>query len=281
MSMMSKRVRTRTIRRAGTVAKTGAVKEDRHFVEALARGLELLACFRQKDGLLGNQELARRCGLAKSTVSRLTYTLTKLGYLTHVEEAGTYALGTSTLALASAMLGRLDIRKLARPLMQELAEFSRCLVSLCSRDRLSMVYVDVARSSAAVTLSLDTGARIQIANSASGRAYLSAIPDDQREEIMEGVREVAEVARWPALQRGVAKAIVDYRSLGVCCSFGEWQKDINAIAVPVRPGSNLPPMALSCGGPAFSVSQEFLLEEVRPRLIALAASLEVSVGTKD
>jgi DNA-binding IclR family transcriptional regulator len=185
--MMSKHVKIKTARRSGTVARTGVAKEDRHFVEALARGLELLACFRQKDGLLGNQELARRCGLAKSTVSRLTYTLTKLGYLTHVEEAGKYGLGTATLSLASAMLGRLDIRKLARPLMQELAEFSRCLVSLSSRDRLSMVYVDVARSSAAVTLSLDTGTRIQIANSASGRAYLAAISEEQREEIMEGV----------------------------------------------------------------------------------------------
>ena len=279
--MSSKRVKTRTARRAGAVAKTGVVKEDRHFVEALARGLELLACFRQKDGLLGNQELARRSGLAKSTVSRLTYTLTKLGYLTHVEEAGKYGLGSATLALASAMLGRLDIRKLARAPMQELAEFSRCLVSLSSRDRLSMVYVDVARSSAAVTLSLDTGARIQIANSASGRAYLSAVSDEQREEIMADVKEVAEVSRWPALQRGVAKALVDYRSLGACCSFGEWQKDINAIAVAVRPGSSLPPMAISCGGPAFSVSPEFLLDEVRPRLIALATSLEVSVGTRD
>jgi DNA-binding IclR family transcriptional regulator len=277
--MMGKRLKSKAARRTGTVARTGVVKEDRHFVEALARGLELLACFRQKDGLLGNQELARRCGLAKSTVSRLTYTLTKLGYLTHVEEAGKYALGTATLSLASAMLGRLDIRKLARPMMQELADFSRCLVGLCSRDRLSMVYVDVARSSAAVTLSLDTGARIQIANSASGRAYLAVISDEQREEIMESVREVAEVSRWPALQRGVAKALLDYRDLGVCCSFGEWQKDINAIAVPVRPGSNLPPMAISCGGPAYNVSPEFLLDEVRPRLIALVTSLEVSVGT--
>ena len=259
----------------------GAVKEDRHFVEALARGLEILACFRQKDGLLGNQELARRSGLAKSTVSRLTYTLTKLGYLTHVEEAGKYALGTATLSLASAMLGRLDVRKLARPLMQELAEFSNCLVSLCSRDRLSMVYVDVARSSAAVTLSLDTGARIQIANSASGRAYLAAISDEQREEIMEGVRQVAEASRWPGLQRGVAKALVDRRNLGVCCSFGEWQKDINAIAVSMRPGNNLPPMVISCGGPAYSVSAEFLLDEVRPRLIGLVGSLEAAVGTAD
>lgn len=258
----------------------GGLTTDRHFVEALARGLELLACFRQRDGLLGNQELARRCGLAKSTVSRLTYTLTKLGYLTHVEEAGKYALGSATLSLASAMLGRLDIRKVARPLMQELAEFSRCLISLSSRDRLSMVYVEVARSSAAaVTLSLDTGARIQIANTAAGRAFLTAIPAPQREHILEEIHMIAEPSRWPAVRNGVAQALEDIRNLGVCCSFGDWQKDINAIAVPVRPGSNLPPMAISCGGPAYSVSPDFLLEEVRPRLTSMAATLERAAGT--
>jgi DNA-binding IclR family transcriptional regulator len=279
---MGRRTVNRTSRRSGGAAARSEAVKDRHFVEALARGLELLACFRQKDGLLGNQELARRCGLAKSTVSRLTYTLTKLGYLTHVEEAGKYSLGSATLSLASAMLGRLDIRKMARPLMQDLAGFSRCLVSLCSRDRLSMVYVEVARSSeSAVTLSLDTGARIQIANTASGRAYLASVSEEHRDEIMEGVEKVADASRWPLLQRGVAKALVDIRTLGVCCSFGEWQKEINAIAVPVRPGNNLPPMVISCGGPAYSATPQFLLDEVRPRLIALVNSLEKSVGTAD
>jgi len=277
---MGRRTVNRTSRRSGSAAGRSDSVKDRHFVEALARGLELLACFRQKDGLLGNQELARRCGLAKSTVSRLTYTLTKLGYLTHVEEAGKYSLGSATLSLASAMLGRLDIRKLAQPLMQDLAEFSRCLISLCSRDRLSMVYVEVARSSeTAVTLSLDTGARIQIANTAAGRAYLAAVSEEHREEIMEAVQKVADASRWPLLQRGVAKALVDIRTLGVCCSFGEWQKEINAIAVPVRPGNNLPPMVISCGGPAYSATPQFLLDEARPRLIALVTSLEKSVGT--
>ena len=96
---------------------------------------------------------------------------------------------------------------------------------------------------------------------------------------MEGVRELADVSRWADLQRGVAKALREIRELGVCCSFGEWQKDVNAIAVPVRPGGGLPPMAINCGAPAYMVSKEFLLEKVRPRLIALANDLETSLGT--
>jgi len=256
-----------------------ATKSDRHFVTALARGLEVLACYRHGDRMLGNQELSKRCGLAKSTVSRLTHTLTKLGYLVYVEDSAKYSLGTATLSLGSAMLSRLDIRKLAHPLMQQLAEFGQCMVSLGSRDRLSMVYLDTARGSAAVTLSLDTGARIQIATSAMGRAYLTAIPEDERNDVMERVRALAGANRWPDLQRGVAKALRDIRELGVCCSFGEWQKDVNAIALPVKPGGGLPPMAISCGAPAYMVSKEFLLEKVRPRLIALADELETLLGT--
>ena len=259
--------------------KAPVIKADRHFVTALARGLEVLACFRHGDRMLGNQEFARRCDLAKSTVSRLTHTLTKLGYLVYVEESAKYSLGTATLSLGSAMLSRLDIRKLAHPLMQQLAEFGQCMVSLGSRDRLSMIYVDAVRGSAAVTLSLDSGARIQIATSAMGRAYLTAVAEDERNDIMQRVRELADVDRWPELQRGVAKALRDIRELGVCCSFGEWQKDVNAIAVPVKPGGGLPPMAINCGAPAYMVSKEFLLERVRPRLIALASELETSLGT--
>ena len=276
---MNKPRKTPMPKNAKLPLKAPAAKMDRHFVTALARGLEVLACFRHGERVLGNQELARRCGLAKSTVSRLTHTLTKLGYLIYVEDSAKYSLGTATLSLGSAMLSRLQIRKLAHPLMRQLADFSGSLVSLGSRDRLSMVYIDAVRGSSAVTLSLDSGARIQIATSAMGRAYMTAVSEAERDDIMRRVREVADAGRWPELQRGVSKALRDIRDLGVCCSFGEWQKDVNAIAVPVRPGDGLPPMAINCGAPAYIASKEFLLEEVRPRLIALAGELETSLGT--
>jgi DNA-binding IclR family transcriptional regulator len=276
---MNKPHKAPAAKRAKPPLATAIVKTDRHFVTALARGLEVLACFRHGDRMLGNQELSKRCGLAKSTVSRLTHTLTNLGYLVYVEESAKYSLGMATLSLGSAMLSRLDIRKLAHPLMEQLAEFGQCMVSLGSRDRLSMIYIDAVRGSAAVTLSLDSGARIQLVTSAMGRAYLTAVSERERDDIMERVRELADVDRWPELQRGVAEALRDIRELGVCCSFGDWQKDVNAIAVPVRPGGGLPPMAINCGAPAYMVSKEFLLERVRPRLIALANELETSLGT--
>ena len=116
--------------------------KDRQFVNALARGLELLRCFGPGDVYLTNAELAKRSSLPKPTVSRLTHTLTTLGYLNYSESLGKYQLGAGVLALGYRMLSTMDLRKLARPLMEELAEYAQASVSLGARDRLSMVYVE-------------------------------------------------------------------------------------------------------------------------------------------
>ncbi|MER1157644.1 helix-turn-helix domain-containing protein, partial [Pseudomonas aeruginosa] len=95
--------------------------KDRQFVTALARGLELLRCFTPRESLLGNQELAKKTGLPKPTVSRLTHTLTRLGYLRHLPHSGKYQLEVGVMSFGYAMLSNLSIRALARPLMEEMA----------------------------------------------------------------------------------------------------------------------------------------------------------------
>ncbi|HYD77097.1 IclR family transcriptional regulator [Ramlibacter sp.] len=246
--------------------------EDRHFVTALARGLEVLACFRT-GSVLGNQELAVRCQLPKSTVSRLTATLTRLGYLIQIGESGKFRLGTATLSLGSAMLSKLDVRQVARPWMEELAAQCKVEVALGARDRLSMIYIESCRSPRPPAVVLDVGARIPVATTAMGRAWLSAIDGHEREEFLERVRR-RDAAAWPETKRGIERSLHEHRTLGVTCSFGEWQSHINGIACAVRPGDGLPPMAISCGGPAARLSPRQLLAEVRPRLIAMVARIE-------
>lgn len=248
-------------------------KEDRHFVTALARGLEVLSCFRNGETTLSNLELAQRCKLPKSTVSRLTMTLTKLGYLIHVHESGRYRLGTACLALGSALLNKLDVRKIARPMMQELAEFSGASVSLGVRDKLSMIYVENCRSSAALTLTLDVGSRMPLSTSAMGRAWLATVSDAERLETMEQIRDLDHLA-WPKVKAGMDKALEQYQSLGIASSFGDWNKEVNGIARAFDPGNGLPIMAVNVGGPTYNLSPEFLINEVRPRLLDVVRAIE-------
>ena len=72
--------------------RAGKPKEDRHFVTALARGLEVLSCFRSGDKALGNQEIAQRLHITPGTVAnRLRTIFEKLG-TTNRTEAALYAL---------------------------------------------------------------------------------------------------------------------------------------------------------------------------------------------
>jgi DNA-binding IclR family transcriptional regulator len=149
-------------------------------------------------------------------------------------------------------------------------------VSLGARDGLWMIYVEHCRGPAALTLSMDVGARIPLATSAIGRAWLAAIGPDERREVMAQV-QAHDAAAWPKLRAGIERAVKDHAKLGVTCSFGDWQKDVHGIARAFQPGGGLPPMAISCGGAGSSLSREFLLAEVRPRLIELTQRVEATL----
>ncbi|MFT5787693.1 MAG: DNA-binding IclR family transcriptional regulator, partial [Ascidiaceihabitans sp.] len=79
-------------------------EKDRNFITALARGLDILRCFRPNEIELTNQDFAQRTGLPKPTVSRLTHTLCVLEYLVLDARTGTYRLGAGVLKLGFGVL---------------------------------------------------------------------------------------------------------------------------------------------------------------------------------
>ena len=250
--------------------------KDRQFVVALARGLEVLRAFTPKDNILGNQDIAAITHLPKPTVSRLTHTLTRLGYLTYSERLGKYQLGTAVLSLGYAALANIGVRQIARPFMQELADYANASVSLGSRDRLNMVYVEHCRSDATVTLRLDLGSRIPVETTAMGRALLAALPASERQYLMDHASK-HDPKNWPRIKSGIEQAVEDYRNHGFVISAGEWQSDVHAVGVPLVPPDGSPILALNCGGPAFLFDRKRLTEDLGPRLVNLVRNVEAAL----
>jgi DNA-binding IclR family transcriptional regulator len=247
--------------------------KDRRFVTALARGLDVLRSFKTGDISLGNLEIAQRTGLPKPTISRLTYTLTQLGYLTYSEKHGTYQLGSGVLSLGYAMLSGLDIRERARPFLQQLSDELDVTVALGARDRMEMVYLEVCRGPAAVTLTIDVGTRIPLASTAMGRALLAQLPQGEREFLMGHVKKrLNNEEEYSMLATGVENAVRDVATRGYCLSLGNWRPDVNAVGVPlVAPDQNI--YGLICGGPAFRVSADMLEKQCGPRLVELVRKI--------
>jgi len=254
--------------------------EDRRFVTALARGLELLRCFKPQDRWLAHQELTRRTGLPPATVSRLSFTLTSLGYLRHRTETGEYALSLAVLSLGFSVLSNFEIGRIARPLMEALAEQTQAAVSLGVRHETSMVYVAHCRSSARLILGLDVGMRLPLAETAMGRAMWCASSPGLRALVGRRL-EAQEVARWPQRQQSLQRAERDYAQRGYVSSESEWETEIAAVGVGIDFGDGREPLSLTIGGPAARLQGSLLHEEFAPALVSTGRAIVTAIQAAD
>jgi DNA-binding IclR family transcriptional regulator len=246
---------------------------DRKFVVALSRGLDVLRAFHPRDGLLGNQEIAARTNLPKPTVSRLTYTLTKLGYLAQVSRFDKYQLAPPAMAIGYAALSNLGIRGIAELHMHKLAEVTGGDVAVGARDRLSMMYFAQCRGASAWSAGLDTGSRIPISTTAMGRAYLFTLPEDQLAELLEIIRNRTG-DKWPVIYAGIQRAGETMAKYGFTISAGEWLDDVHGVGVALRMNDGTGPYAFNCGAPSFRFNEDKLIHEVGPRLVAMVRDIE-------
>ncbi len=251
-------------------------ESDPKFVSALARGLNLLRCFRRNEIYLTNHAFAARTGLPKPTVTRLTYTLCKLGYLVQDEPGGDYRLGAGVMALGYGALSAMPLRERAEIELAAvcLGDNPNVAAALGERYGLSMVYLVTHRAPDSVAMAFHLGGQVPLFHSAIGRALLMALPDDQQAALLqEAIDTSADPAEQDRLRHGLDRARSDFAAHGFCTSFGEWRKEINGLAVPVRPMQGGRVYALNVGGFAFLNPQDELMETYAPRLLRAAQSL--------
>ncbi|SOZ35694.1 IclR family transcriptional regulator [Cupriavidus neocaledonicus] len=250
---------------------------DPNFVTALARGLELLRCFRTGEAMLGNQEFVRRTGFPKATVSRLAGTLVQLGYLRYDESLGKYALDAGVLALGYAYLSASDVVSLARPHMLAFAQSYGVSVSLGKRERMEVIYLESIRNDAGVMLGLGVGSRLSLVSSSMGRAYLAALPAPRRERVMAEFSQ-AFPEQWKQQEAATRAALAEAQQRGYAASFRDWHPAIHACAVAFRPVGEKELHMLSCSASYGAVDEAVFHQTLAPALQTLAARLSEPAG---
>jgi DNA-binding IclR family transcriptional regulator len=249
--------------------------EDRHFVTALARGLDILRCFSPERQELGSSELARMVDLPQPTVWRLCRTLAQCGYLVPAGETGKMRLGLPVLALGYAVLASHPVAELARPYMKKISDRLQRVTALSARDGLEMVYLQRCEGRFTL-LSNPVGSRIPIAIAPSGWAYLAGLENDKRQAVL---KEIAASAprKWPRIRQALTEALRDYEGTGYIVSTGVLHEEITAVAVPVRSKDGRLVLGLSCSGlrSAWTAEQ---IKQVGAELIELARKLAPSLS---
>ncbi|TEA79985.1 IclR family transcriptional regulator [Allopusillimonas ginsengisoli] len=247
---------------------------DPQFAMTLAKGLELLSAFTPERPILSNKELSDLLGMSKSTISRFTYTLTRLGYMTTEKSSGKFQLGTAVLPIGYPLLANMAIRQIARPLMSELAEAIQGSVSMGVLDRLHITYVETSRHRSIFNTRMsDIGLSVSLAGSAIGRAYLCGLNSDAREMLLNTLR-VKKPKEWAQHKDALDKSMQDYRRLGFCMAAGDILPDVYGVGIPfagIRQGELL---VFNCVVHSYQGKNGALENEIGPRLLAMVKNLE-------
>lgn len=178
------------------------------------------------------------------------------------------------MSFGYGMLSNLSIRAVAHPLMEQMANHANAAVAMAARDRLQMVYLDVVHGQGNLTMRRQVGTHLPMHLSAAGRACLAGLPENECDFLLDHIR-TRHADDWPKLCKGLEKAFRDYADYGYCLSIGEWNRDVNAVAVPMTHAQH-GLLAFNCGGPSFQLSREKLEEDIGPRLVHMVSNIEAS-----
>lgn len=261
--------RSERLSRQGMLAsETG----DGDVIQVVSRAFDVLRCFEGHEARLGNLEISNRCGLPRSTVSRLTHTLTRMGQLVYLPRDQKYRIGPSAVAMSTAMMKGLQLRNLIRLRLQDVADQLPGTVGFVIPDRFHMVYLEFARAANALGLHEATGSRISMATTAAGQAYTAALdPMIGDALIAEMERELPDGAKM--LTPRIEANRNHLREHGYVVACGLWSPHINGVAVPVWSPQYQTYVVTTIGLLSAMYDEARLHREVAPQMIELGAAI--------
>jgi IclR family transcriptional regulator, pca regulon regulatory protein len=241
------------------------------FIEALARGLDVIRAFEPKRPTMSLSEVATATGLARPTVRRILLTLEELGYIRSVE--GVFALTPRVLELGMAYIGSASIWDLARPHMEQLVARTGESSSLAQLDGSDIVYVARVAVPKIITLAVTIGTRFPALQTSLGKALLAALPHEELEKTLAQPSRSGIMARWNPDAAEREAALWEVRTQGWALTDEQLAPGIRSIAVPVRDGPNHVVAALNISVHAAETSIETLIEIYLPLLLQTANAI--------
>ncbi|MFQ5566633.1 MAG: IclR family transcriptional regulator [Paracoccaceae bacterium] len=228
----------------------------RNIVQSLERGLGVLEAVSAANGPVGISELSRQLGLAKGSVARLVTTLARMNFLVRDPETRKYQLGLKLWELGSKSITGLDIRSVARPVMEELHEATGETVHLTVlSSEGKMVFLDKLDSTKSIRPNLQLGAHLPVHCVANGKAMLAFLPENQVAAILAG--KLRRYTDATIIRKGELMAVVKgIRETGYAVNAGEFREDVSGVAAAICDHSNSAVAALGISLPSVRMTEE-------------------------
>lgn len=199
----------------------------------ITKALDLLACFTADRTEIGLGEFTRMTGRDKATVHRHLTELEANGFLEQHPVSRAYRLGPALLRLAALREAAFPMRRLLRPIVEELSEAVGELAhaSLLQGDALSPVaHADPRLHGTQVHF--DPSEMLPLHATSSGLAVLAFTPDARREKILAGAlrAHTGKTLTNPADLRPLIAAVQDS---GISMTAGTFDQEVASLGAPL------------------------------------------------
>ena len=241
------------------------------FVESLARGLDVLACFDADHRSMTLSEVAAAAGLARPTARRLLLTLEELGFVR--ADRGGFALTPKVLTLGMAYVGALGLWDIARPHLEALVRRTGESSSMAQLDGSDIVYVARVSVPKLIALRVEIGTRFPAVQTSQGKVLLAALPP---EELAASVARPSRSGLPPYIGlpgEQLREELSRVRAQGWALADEELAPGVRSVAVPVRDGAGTVHAAMNVTVHAAETSTERLLGDHLPLLLRTAGEV--------
>ena len=241
------------------------------FVEALARGLDVLACFDAGHRRMTLSEVAATAGLARPTARRLLLTLEELGFVRSA--GGAFELTPKVLTLGMAYVGALGLWEIARPHLEELVARTGESSSMAQLDGADIVYVARVSVPKLIALRVDIGTRFPAVATSQGKVLLAALAPDELAATLAQPSRAGLPACIGRPRDQLLDELIEVRARGWALADEELAPGVRSIAAPVRDRDGVVRAAMNVTVHAAETSVERLLHEHLPLLLRTAGEV--------
>jgi IclR family pca regulon transcriptional regulator len=241
------------------------------FIEALARGLDVIRAFGPNRRTMTLSEVATAAGLARPTARRMLLTLEELGYVRITQSR--FALTPRVLELGMAYIGSTSIWDIARPHMAALVAHTNESSSLAQLDGSDIVYVARVAVPKIITLAVTIGTRFPALQTSLGKVLLADLPPEVLERVLAEPSRSGITPLWKPEIEERDHVLCEVRTRGWALTDEHLARGVRSIAAPVHDGSNHVVAALNVSVHATETSVETLTEKYLPLLLQTAAAI--------
>ena len=241
------------------------------FIEALARGLDVLKGFRPGRPTMTLSEVATTTGLARPTARRILITLEHLGYVRSSPDG--FALTPRVLELGVAYVESMGLWDVARPHLEALVRRTGESSSIAQLDGSDVVYVARVAVPKIITLAVSIGTRFPALQTSLGKVLLAALDDDELDEVLRQPSRSGVTPRWTPDRDERTAALREVRASGWALTDEQLAPGIRSVAAPLRDGAGRVVAAMNVTVHAAETSVETLTADHLPRLLSTAGAV--------